>query len=72
MKLSQMQDIAGCRAILGTVDGVEQLVHAYKHSEIKHKLVHEDNYIETPKASGYRSHHLIYRYYSDALRCTTA
>jgi hypothetical protein len=65
MKLTQMQDIAGCRAILGTVGDVRGLAAAYKRSDIKHKLVHEDDYIETPKDSGYRSHHLIYRYYSD-------
>jgi len=38
---------------------------AYKHSDLKHTLVHEDDYISSPKQSGYRSHHLIYRYYSD-------
>jgi len=65
MKLTQMQDIAGCRAILANVERVKQLVSDYKHSDIKHKLVHEDDYIAGPKNSGYRSHHLIYRYYSD-------
>ena len=65
MKLTQMQDVAGCRAILSTVEQVRVLVAAYKRSDIKHKLVHEDDYIATPKDSGYRSHHLIYRYFSD-------
>jgi hypothetical protein len=65
MKLSQMQDIAGCRAIVSSVADVRDLVAVYKKSEIKHKLVHEDDYINNPKESGYRGVHLIYRYFSD-------
>jgi hypothetical protein len=65
MKLTQIQDIAGCRAIVSSVPQVYALVSAYKNSDIKHKLVHEDDYIHLPKDSGYRSYHLIYRYYSD-------
>jgi hypothetical protein len=65
MKLSQMQDIAGCRAIVASVPRVYELVKAYKRSDLKHKLIHEDDYILTPKDSRYRGVHLIYRYYSD-------
>src|ERR1700730_2334177 len=65
MKLSQMQDIAGCRAILGSVASVYDLVALYKKSDIKHKLVHEDDYISAPKESGYRGVHLVYAYNSD-------
>jgi len=65
MKLSQMQDIAGCRAILATIMDVDKLVERYKKSDLKHKLVHEDDYIRAPKTSGYRGYHLIYRYNSD-------
>jgi hypothetical protein len=65
MKLSQMQDIAGCRAVVNSVKEAYQLVDLYKHSEIKHKLLSIDDYIGSPKASGYRSVHLIYGYYSD-------
>lgn len=65
MKLSQMQDIAGCRAIVSSVAQVYKLVELYKTSDIKHFLVHQDEYIERPKESGYRGIHLIYRYYSD-------
>lgn len=65
MKLSQMQDIAGCRAVVSSVPHVGELVQLYKHSEIKHKLIHEDDYITSPKKSGYRSYHLVYGYYSD-------
>ncbi len=65
MKLSQMQDIAGCRAIVDSVPKVRKLVKLYEQSDMKHFLVHKDDYIEGPKESGYRSVHLIYRYYSD-------
>ena len=65
MKLSQMQDIAGCRAILNTVHDVDKLIERYKKSDLKHNLVHEDDYIRAPKESGYRGYHLIYRYNSD-------
>lgn len=65
MKLSQMQDIGGCRAVVSSVADVYKIVKSYKGSEIKHKLLSEDDYIKQPKPSGYRSYHLIYSYYSD-------
>lgn len=65
MKLSQMQDIGGCRAVVESVARVDELVKRYKASDIKHKLIAQDDYIRTPKVSGYRSVHLIYKYFSD-------
>lgn len=67
MKLSQMQDIGGCRAILKDVGELDQLVNIYKHESrgIKHKLHKEQDYISEPKVSGYRGIHLIYKYGSD-------
>ena len=65
MKLSRMHDIGGCRAVVSTSELATQLVKRYKSSDIKHKLLREDDYIANPKPSGYRSHHLIYAYYSD-------
>ena len=65
MKLSQMQDIGGCRAVVKDVLAVKHLANLYRDSSIKHKLDNEDNYISDPKPSGYRGVHLIYRYYSD-------
>jgi hypothetical protein len=65
MKLSQMQDIAGCRAIMSSIPKVENLVKRFKKSKIKHKAAGEKNYIDNPKESGYRGIHLIYNYYSD-------
>ena len=66
MKLSRMQDIGGCRAVLSSVESVNHLVEYYTvRSRIKHKLVREDPYILTPKTSGYRGVHLVYSYFSD-------
>ncbi len=68
MKLTQIQDIGGCRAIMSSVDYVDALVGIYKHRQsrgVKHKLSAEDDYIKNPKPSGYRGVHLIYKYQSD-------
>lgn len=65
MALSTMQDIGGCRAVVGSVSEVTQLVKSYEGSDLKHKLVRVVDYIREPRESGYRSVHLIYRYFSD-------
>jgi ppGpp synthetase/RelA/SpoT-type nucleotidyltranferase len=65
MELWDMQDIGGCRAIVQTVDNVCQLAEMLKASGMHHRLTHEDDYIQQPRDSGYRSRHLIYRYHSD-------
>jgi ppGpp synthetase/RelA/SpoT-type nucleotidyltranferase len=62
MKLSTMQDIGGCRAVLSTPDEMRSFVKRYQRSRVAHELAREDNYIEEPKASGYRGVHLVYRY----------
>lgn len=67
MNMAQIQDIAGCRAIMKNVSEVDRLVDIYKHESrgIKHKLAKEQDYIQYPKISGYRGIHLIYKYRSD-------
>ncbi len=65
IRLSQMQDIGGCRAIVKTVSHVHQLAFLYRSSQFKHKPDRTDDYIEKPKTSGYRGIHLVYRYNSD-------
>ena len=62
LQLSEMQDIAGCRAIVSSVKQVYDLVEGYKRRYADHKLVDEDDYIKNPKSDGYRGYHLIYRY----------
>ena len=65
MTLSQMQDIGGCRAVLSSVSQVDRLLHSYLESDIKHNLQKVNDYITSPRDSGYRGLHLIYRYRSD-------
>lgn len=65
MKLTQMQDLGGCRAILPDIIDVQELVALYRASGLKHSLLTIDDYISTPRVSGYRGVHLVYAYNSD-------
>jgi len=66
MKLSQMQDVAGCRAVMPNVELAKKLYkESYIRGDLKHKKVNEKDYITYPKEDGYRSIHLIYRYKSN-------
>jgi Region found in RelA / SpoT proteins len=62
MKLSQMQDIGGCRAVLGTLEQVRKLEQVYLSSRWEHEELNHKDYIQYPKPSGYRSIHLKYKY----------
>lgn len=55
MRLSQMQDIAGCRAVVNTIIQLRALRANYL-GEIR------DDYVEAPASSGYRSIHAVSRY----------
>lgn len=65
MKLSRMQDIGGCRAVLSNVMAVDQLRDMYvkckANTHIK-GFVSVADYVANPKVDGYRSVHLIYKY----------
>lgn len=66
MKLTQMQDIAGCRAVMSDVELAKKLYRDYySNGTLKHKKVNEKDYITYPKKDGYRSIHLVYRFNSD-------
>ncbi len=66
MKLSQMQDIAGCRVVMSNVEVVKKLYkEGYIRGDLKHKKVNEKDYITKPKEDGYRGIHLMYKYKSD-------
>jgi ppGpp synthetase/RelA/SpoT-type nucleotidyltranferase len=65
MKLSQMQDLGGCRAILSDVKGVYRLYERYRGS--RDLFMHEGqlkcyDYIQEPKPDGYRGIHVVGRY----------
>ena len=65
MSLARMQDIGGCRSVVNGITETRRLVESLKASRMKHILRREADYIASPKDSGYRGIHLIYRYNSD-------
>jgi len=66
MNLSQMQDIAGCRAIVKNVELAKKIYNDYYlKGNLKHKKVGRKDYVTFPKKDGYRSLHVIYEYKSD-------
>lgn len=62
MRLTQMQDIADCRAVFSRLRHVYQLVQTYKTGYFEHKRRNEKDYIQDPKSDGYRSFHLVYEF----------
>lgn len=66
MKLTQMQDIGGCRGILKSAQAVQAVDRFYAtRSRAKHKIIHRDDYIAEPQVTGYRGIHLVHRFFSD-------
>jgi len=59
LKLSAMQDIGGCRIVLDDIDQAEFLASHVKHGLVKgfgsDRIGQPDDYIEKPKADGYRN-----------------
>lgn len=64
LKLSAMQDIAGARVIVSSVPKVYEVVNLYQKGYASHTLDKVDDYIKRPKSDGYRSCHLIIRYFN--------
>ena len=61
MKLKNMQDIGGCRAIVSSPKKLQKIVRALrKRSEFKNSQgkVRFKDYIQHPKEDGYRGYHL--------------
>lgn len=64
MRLTQMQDIGGCRAVLRNISEIAQLRQLFVDSRAEHRFIEDYDYIENPKVSGYRGVHLVYGYKS--------
>jgi hypothetical protein len=60
LDLSRMQDIGGCRAVVGTIDDLRKLERQVRNGRLK--VVDYSDYIESPRASGYRGVHIVVRY----------
>jgi ppGpp synthetase/RelA/SpoT-type nucleotidyltranferase len=61
LHLDQIQDLAGCRAILPYIMDVRLLVTACRDN-LPHEVRRETDYINKPKQSGYRSHYVLFNY----------
>lgn len=65
MELARMQDIGGLRAVVASMKELRALLGAYESARFAHEQLPTKDYIAAPKADGYRSVHLIYRYKND-------
>jgi len=66
MKLKNMQDIGGCRAIVANPKKLDQVVRMLrKRTEFKNNKGHirAKDYLSNPKEDGYRGYHLIGEFY---------
>lgn len=61
LKLDQIQDLAGCRAIMNDMAGVRTVIDEIR-AKLPHEFVRDFPYIQQIKPSGYRSHHMVYRF----------
>lgn len=60
IRLSRMQDIGGCRAIVGDADDALRIARELSAGAIRHEPVRHSDYIGRPRPSGYRGLHLVY------------
>lgn len=67
MNLARMQDLGGCRAVMPSLSDVRDLEKQLVDSRHKHRLVRHDDYLDSPKPSGYRGVHMVYAYHSDKI-----
>lgn len=65
MSLTTMQDIGGCRIIVDDIQQVNVMVERLRKSRMRHVKKEEYDYIKEPKPDGYRSHHMVFSYYSE-------
>lgn len=66
MKLGGMQDIGGFRIVLKDVSTLNKALRIFSSTKIKDFTLEKvNNYVESPKTSGYRSVHFVYKYSSE-------
>jgi len=63
MKLTQMQDLGGCRAILSNVSAVNAVYRMYDQPRREEGSLKCYDYIAKPKEDGYRGIHVVVRYH---------
>lgn len=68
MKLSRMHDIAGCRLIFKNIDDIHEYrdglhkAHMYHERHKENTSPYPYDYLKSPKATGYRGIHDVYRF----------
>ena len=65
LRLSQIQDIGGCRVVVPEAADAYDIAAGLADSKIRHRPLHLADYIEEPRRTGYRSLHLVYQYHTD-------
>ena len=64
--LHELEELHLIRVLKENIHVKQKLSEKYSaNGNIKHKLERINDYIKTPKSSGYRSFHMIYRFFSD-------
>lgn len=63
IKLTRMQDIAGCRAIVKNLMQLKKLQRKLEQSRSVHQIINTKDYLTRPKKSGYGGIHLVYSCY---------
>jgi len=70
MNLARMHDIAGCRVIFPDIKSMLEFRETFNSSRSKHQRITKErdqfNYLNTPKTTGYRGIHDVYKYDSYA------
>lgn len=64
IKLTRMQDIAGCRAIVKNLQQLNRLKEKLEESRSVHKVISVKDYL-TPKSSGYGGVHMVFSCYEN-------
>ncbi|MGI9370507.1 MAG: RelA/SpoT domain-containing protein [Ruegeria sp.] len=59
--LRQLQDLGGCRAVVTSIEQARLLAYEIMENS-PHVLKREDPYMDVPRDSGYRSHHLVFAF----------
>ena len=69
MRLSQMQDIGGCRAVVLNMTQLGKLQAELEGLKWNHEKLTPKDYLKYPKPSGYRGIHLKYKYVGVGDKC---
>lgn len=62
MTLTQMQDLAGCRAIVPGMADLMALIDQYKTGASAHFVHEQYDYLKQGKRGGYRSYHIVLKF----------